>query len=349
MSAQPSHKQLRVGIVGATGMVGELMRSILEERGFPVESMRFFATARSAGKKIAWKTGAIAVEDAATADFKGLDVVFFSAGASTSRELAPVVAAAGAVVIDNSSAWRMDPEVPLVVSEVNSDALASIPKGIVANPNCTTMAAMPVLRPLHQAAGLKRLVVSTYQAVSGGGVAGVSELEEQVQAAGSSSAALAQDGGACAFPAPRKWAVPIAFNVVPLNYKLVEDGYTEEEIKLRDESRKILGIPGLLVSTTCVRVPVYTSHSLSINAEFEQELSVDAAMELLREAEGVVVTDVPNALQATGRDPVFVGRVRRDPTVPHGLALFVTGDNLRKGAALNAVQIAERLLPRLTR
>jgi aspartate-semialdehyde dehydrogenase len=325
-------------------MVGELMRSILAERAFPVASMRFFATARSAGKKLPWQGTELAVEDAAKADFAGLDVVFFSAGASTSRALAPVVAAAGATVIDNSSAWRMDPEVPLVVSEVNPGALRAIPKGIVANPNCTTMAAMPVLKPLHDAAGLRRMVVSTYQAVSGGGLAGVRELQAQVQAAGGNSAALAHDGTACEFPPPQKWAVPIAFNAVPLNYQVVEDGYTEEEIKLRDESRKILGIPDLPVSSTCVRVPVYTGHSLSINVELERELSVEAALALLRKAEGVVVTDVPNPLQAAGRDSVFVGRVRKDPTVEHGLALFVTGDNLRKGAALNAVQIAERLL-----
>jgi aspartate-semialdehyde dehydrogenase len=321
------------------------MRSTLAEREFPVESIRFFASGRSAGKKLAWKDGEIAVEDAAGADYAGLDIVFFSAGASTSRELAPVVAAAGAIVIDNSSAWRMDPDVPLVVSEVNPRALESIPKGIVGNPNCTTMAGMPVLKPLHDAAGLRRLVVSTYQAVSGAGVAGVSELETQVKAAGANSSALTHDGAAIAFDPPKKWSVPIAFNVVPLNYKIVEDGYTEEEIKLRDESRKILGIPSLMVSCTCVRVPVYTAHSLSINAEFERKISVETALEILRKAEGVVVTDVPNALDATGRDPVFVGRVRRDPTVEHGLALFVTGDNLRKGAALNAVQIAELLIP----
>ena len=324
------------------------MRAILAERDFPVASIRLFATARSAGKKLPWKETAVVVEDASTADYAGRDVVFFSAGASTSRVLAPVVAAAGAVVIDNSSAWRMDPGVPLVVSEVNPQALEVIPKGIVANPNCTTMAAMPVLGPLHRAAGLRRLVISTYQAVSGGGVAGLQELETQVEKAGAHSARLARDGTACAFAPPKKWAVPIAFNVVPLNYQIVEDGYTEEEVKLREESRKILGIPELLISSTCVRVPVYTGHALSINAEFERGLSVDAALALLRNAEGVVVTDVPNPLDATGRDPVFVGRVRRDPTVAHGLALFVTGDNLRKGAALNAVQIAEVLLPRFT-
>ena len=334
---------LHVGIVGATGQVGELMHAILAERSFPVASLRLFASQRSVGKRMKWKGEDVAVENAANADYAGLDVVFFSAGASTSRELAPVVAAAGAVVIDNSSAWRMDPDVPLVVSEVNPRALQSIPKGIVANPNCTTMAAMPALRPLHDAAGLRRLVVSTYQAVSGGGIAGVRELETQIQAAGANSTALVRDGAAIQFPPLTKWAVPIAFNVVPLNYKLVEDGYTEEEIKLRDETRKILDLPNLPVSGTCVRVPVYTGHSLSINAEFDRALSVAHAVELLRAAPGVVLSDVPNPLAASGRDEVIVGRVRKDPTVEHGLALFVTGDNLRKGAALNAIQIAEVL------
>jgi aspartate-semialdehyde dehydrogenase len=271
-------------------------------------------------------------------------VVFFSAGGAASRELAPRVAAAGAIVIDNSSAWRGDPDVPLVVSEVNAHALADIPKGIVANPNCTTMAAMPVLKPLHAAAGLKRLVASTYQSVSGAGVEGVRELAAQMAAAGDASRALTYDGAGVAFPPPGKWAVPIAYNVVPLNYRLAEEGYTEEEVKLRDETRKILELPDLPVSGTCVRVPVYCGHSLSINAEFERPLPPEAALEILASAPGVVVSEVPNPLAATGQDPVFVGRVRRDPTVAHGLALFVTGDNLRKGAALNAVQIAEALL-----
>jgi aspartate-semialdehyde dehydrogenase len=324
--------------------VGELLRSILVEREFPMASLRLFASSRSVGKRISWRDREVAVEDAAVADYAGLDIVFFSAGAGTSRELAPRVAAAGALVIDNSSAWRRDPEVPLVVAEVNARALARTPKGLIANPNCTTMVAMPVLRPLHDFAGLRGLVVSTYQAVSGSGVAGVEELETQVRIAGAGSAALARDGSAIAFPTPRKWAAPIAFNVVPFNYRVVEDGYTEEEIKLRDESRKILELPDLPVSGTCVRVPVYTGHSLSINANFERELSVATATELLSRAPGVVLADVPNPLHACGRDPVFAGRLRRDPTVAHGLALFVTGDNLRKGAALNAVQIAECLV-----
>jgi len=333
-----------VGIVGATGLVGELLLSILAERAFPIAALRLFASSRSAGKRIPWGDREIVVEDAALADYAGLDIVFFSAGAGTSRELAPRVAAAGALVIDNSSAWRGDPDVPLVVAEVNAHALASTRKGLIANPNCTTMAAMPVLGPLHDLAGLTRLIVSTYQAVSGAGIAGVQELEAQVRAGAAASSALVRDGSAIQFPTPNKWAVPIAFNVVPLNYRIVEDGYTEEEIKLRDETRKILELPDLPVSGTCVRVPVYTGHSLSINAQFERELSVATATESLNRAPGVVLSDVPNPLHASGRDPVFVGRLRRDPTVPHGLALFVTGDNLRKGAALNAVQIAECLV-----
>jgi aspartate-semialdehyde dehydrogenase len=336
----------RIGVVGATGMVGGVMRSILAERSPSGTSVRFFASARSAGTKLEWRGTEIVVEDAETADWSGLDIALFSAGGSTSKRLAPGVAAAGAVVIDNSSAWRMDPDVPLVVAEVNPHALDSIPKGIVANPNCTTMAAMPVLKPLHAAAGLRRLVASTYQAVSGAGLVGVAELDGQVRQTAERAAELAVDGGAVDFPAPEKWPVPIAFNVVPMNYEVVEDGYTEEEVKLREESRKILEIPDLLVSGTCVRVPVYTGHSLSINAEFERELSVADAVELLRAAPGVVVKDVPNPVEATGQDPVFVGRIRRDPTVEHGLALFVTGDNLRKGAALNTIQIAELVLAR---
>ena len=333
-------QQLNVGIVGATGLVGSMIREILAERNFPIAKLRLFASARSAGKEL----DGVVVEDAATADFSGLDIVLFSAGGSTSRELAPKAATAGAIVIDNSSAWRSDPDVPLVVAEVNPEALDNLPKGIVANPNCTTMAAMPVLKPLHAEAGLKKLVVSTYQAVSGAGVAGIDILARQSAHVGDRAAELAQGGHEGVVPAAEKWAVPMAYNVVPLNYVLEEDGYTEEELKLRDESRKILNIPGLPVSGTCVRVPVFSGHSLSINAEFERPLSPERALELLATAPGVVISEVPNPLEATGQDPVFVGRVRRDPTVESGLALFVVGDNLRKGAALNAVQIAEVLL-----
>jgi len=345
-----SMSTLRIGIVGATGLVGQAMREILDQRGFAAAEMRFFASSRSAGGKLPWRGEDLMIEDASSADYSGLDIVLFSAGASTSRALAPKVAATGAIVVDNSSAWRMDPEVPLVVSEVNPHALQSIPKGIVANPNCTTMAAMPVLKPLHVEAKLTRLIASTYQAVSGGGVAGIDELETQVNHAADKSAALARSGEALTLPAPKKFAAPIAFNVLPYAGSYAGDeGWTDEELKLRNETRKILEIPDLPVSGTCVRVPVYTGHSLSINAQFALPISVARATELLRSAAGVVVVDVPTPLMAAGKDPSYVGRIRRDPTVPNGLVLFVSSDNLRKGAALNAVQIAELLSTRLKR
>ena len=343
MSARP----LCIGVVGATGVVGEAMRRILAERAFPASRVRFFASARSAGRKLEWNGQSIEIENAETADYRGVDIALFSAGAATSRALAPRVAAAGAIVVDNSSAWRMDPEVPLVVSEVNPEALRSIPKGIVANPNCTTMAAMPVLKPLHVEAGLIRLVASTYQAVSGGGAAGVADLETQVRQVGPDSAALARHGEALAFPKPQKFAAPIAFNVLPYAGAYSGDeGFTDEELKLTNETRKILGIPDLKVAGTCVRVPVYTGHSLSLNAEFARPISVERAKALLAAAPGVVVVDVPTPLMAAGRDASYVGRIRRDPTVEHGLMLFVSNDNLRKGAALNAVQVAELLARR---
>jgi aspartate-semialdehyde dehydrogenase len=324
------------------------MRAILAERKFPVSQLRYFASARSAGSTLPWGDGEIVVEDATTADPTGLDIALFSAGASSSKELAPRFAAAGVTVIDNSSAWRMDPEVPLVVSEVNGHLVLDAPKGIIANPNCTTMAAMPVLKPLHDEAGLVSLVAASYQAVSGGGLAGVRELDEQARKVIDGAAALTYDGDAVEFPTPTKFVKPIAFNVLPYAGKLVDDGRfeTDEEQKLRNESRKILGIPGLKVSGTCVRVPVFTGHSLSLNAAFERPISVERALELLRAAPGVVVSDVPTPLEAAGKDPSYVGRIRVDETVPHGLALFVSNDNLRKGAALNAVQIAEELLAR---
>lgn len=339
---------VNIGIVGATGLVGRAIREILEQRGFNAATIRYFASARSAGAKLPWRGADIVVEDAATADYAQLDIAIFSAGASASRALAPKVAAAGAVVVDNSSAWRMDPDVPLVVSEVNPHALNSIPKGIVANPNCTTMAAMPVLKPLHLEAGLTRLVASTYQAVSGAGVAGVAELENQIRAVAKHSAGLAVDGQSITMPAPNKFIAPIAFNVLPYAGSYSGDeGWTDEELKFRNESRKILEIPDLPVAGTCVRVPVYTGHSLSINAEFARPISVSRATELLRAAPGVVVADVPTPLMAAGKDPSYVGRIRRDPTVPNGLVLFISSDNLRKGAALNAVQIAELLAARI--
>jgi len=336
---------MNVGIVGASGLVGGIMRALLDERDFPVDELRLFASARSAGKTLPWRGGGITIEDAATADFAGIDLALFAAGATLSKELAPRVAAAGATVVDNSSGWRHDVDVPLVVAEVNPEALDSIPKGIVANPNCTTMVAMPVLKPLHDEAGLRRIVVSTYQAVSGGGLRGIDELERQVVEVAPKAAELAYDGGAVAFPAPELYAAPIAFNVIPLAGTLVDDE-TDEEHKFRHESRKILGIPDLAVSCTCVRVPVYTGHSVALNVEFDRPLSPERATELLRSAPGVVVTDLPNPLAAAGRDPAYVGRIRRDPGAPNGLALFVSGDNLRKGAALNAVQVAEVLVAR---
>ncbi len=336
---------VNIGIVGATGQVGAVMRQILLERDFPVDRIRFFASARSAGTTLQWGDREVLVEDAETADPSGLDIALFSAGGGTSLALAPRFAAAGAVVVDNSSAWRMDPDVPLVVSEVNPDAVRQARKGIIANPNCTTMAAMPVLKPLHDEAGLVRVVASTYQAVSGSGLAGVDELAGQIAAVGDRGPLLTHDGAAVEMPAPHKYVRPIAFNVLPMAGSVVDDGSdeTDEEQKLRNESRKILGIPDLRVSGTCVRVPVFTGHSLSLNLEFASALPAKRAAEILADAAGVTLSDVPTPLQAAGQDPSFVGRIRQDPGVDgeRGLALFVTGDNLRKGAALNTVQIAE--------
>ena len=344
-------RPVRLGVVGATGQVGVAMRQILAERDFPVDEIRFFASSRSAGTVLPYAGTEVVVEDAATADPSGLDIAVFSAGATTSRALAPVFAAAGVTVVDNSSAWRMDPDVPLVVSEVNPGAIADARKGIIANPNCTTMAAMPVLKPLHDEAGLVRLVASTYQAVSGSGVAGVEELASQVVAAGDKARELAYDGSAVAFPDPVKYARTIAYNVLPLAGSIVDDGLgeTDEEQKLRNESRKILGIPTLRVSGICVRVPVFTGHSLAINAEFARPLPVERARELLAHAAGVELVDIPTPLHAAGRDPSYVGRLRQDEGVDdlRGLALFVSNDNLRKGAALNTVQIAELVAARL--
>lgn len=337
--------RLVVAVVGATGQVGAVMRQLLAERTFPATQMRFFASARSAGSALPWGDGEVVVEDAATADLSGIDIALFSAGASTSRVQAPRFAEAGAVVIDNSSAWRSDPDVPLVVSEVNPSAATQRPKGIIANPNCTTMAAMPVLKPLHDEAGLVRLVASTYQAVSGSGLAGVAELDEQIRKVADRATDLVHDGSAVPFPEPSKYVGPIAFNVLPLAGSLVDDGSgeTDEEQKLRHETRKILDIQDLRVSGTCVRVPVFSGHSLSLNAEFARPLSPQRAAELLAAAPGVVLSELPTPLEAAGRDPSYVGRIRTDPGVPdgRGLALFVCSDNLRKGAALNAVQLAE--------
>jgi len=339
-----------IGVVGATGQVGVVMRTLLEQRNFPADSVRFFASARSAGRKLSFRGQEIEVEDAEIADPTGLDIALFSAGAAMSRVQAARFAAAGVTVIDNSSAWRKDADVPLVVSEVNFDRDVrgkTLAKGIIANPNCTTMAAMPVLKPLHDEAGLVRMIASTYQAVSGSGVAGVEELATQARAVIDDVEQLVHHGDALRFPAPDKYVAPIAFNVIPLAGSLLDDGSgeTDEDQKLRNESRKILGIPDLAVSGTCVRVPVMTGHSLSINAEFADAISPERAREVLSAAPGVRVVDVPTPLAAAGIDESLVGRIRRDPGVPQGrgLALFISGDNLRKGAALNTIQIAERL------
>jgi aspartate-semialdehyde dehydrogenase len=346
MTAREDNMGLSIGVVGATGQVGAVVRRLLVERGFPIASIRFFASARSAGTTLPFNGEHIVVEDAATANPTGLDIAIFSAGAGTSRIQAPRFAAAGVLVIDNSSAFRMDPDVPLVVSEVNPEAIGQARKGIIANPNCTTMAAMPVLKVLHDEAGLQRLIVSTYQAVSGAGLAGGDELLAQATAAvEQNTIGLVHDGGSVNFPAAKTFPRTIAFDVVPLAGSLVDDGLgeTDEEKKLRNESRKILSLPQLLVSGTCVRVPVFTGHSLSINAEFGAPLTVARAKELLAVAPGVQLSDVPTPLEAAGTDPSYVGRIRQDEGVPdnRGLALFISNDNLRKGAALNAVQIAE--------
>jgi len=339
---------MRVGVLGATGQVGRVMRSLLAERRFPADDVRFFGSSRSAGAVLPWGNGQVEVEDAATADFAGIDIALCSTGAPASRELAPRLTAAGAIVIDNTSAWRMDPQVPLVVSEVNPEELDHIEKGIVANPNCTTMVAMPVLKPLHDAAGLRQMIVATYQAVSGSGPSGVSELAGQLAKTADRAEALTFDGAAADHPEPHEYAAPIAHNVVPLAGCLVEDGSgeTNEDQKYRSESRKILGLPDLAVAATCVRVPVFTGHSAAIAAVFERPLPPERATEILSAAPGVVVTDVPTPLAAAGHDDSLVGRIRRAEGFDHALSLFVVGDNLRKGAALNAVQIAELLLER---
>ncbi|MFK0403614.1 aspartate-semialdehyde dehydrogenase [Microbacterium sp. NPDC090225] len=349
-----SDSGLSVAIVGATGQVGTVMREILAERSFPIRELRLFSSARSAGTSIEYGGTSVIVEDVEHADAAGIDIALFSAGATASRAYAPRFAAAGAVVVDNSSAWRMDPEVPLVVSEVNPHAIDERPKGIIANPNCTTMAAMPVLKALHAEAGLERLIVSTYQAVSGSGLAGAQELLGQVEGvlAQGDTLRLVHDGSSVDFPEPEKYVAPIAFDVIPFAGNLVDDGdnETDEEKKLRNESRKILELPDLLVAGTCVRVPVFTGHSLSIHAEFANDITPERATELLSAAPGVVLDEVPTPLQAAGKDPSFVGRIRADQSAPKGkgLVLFVSNDNLRKGAALNAVQIAEILAERLS-
>lgn len=340
---------MRIGVFGATGQVGQVMRTLLEQRGVPLDDVRFFSSARSAGSVLPFAGRDVTVEDTATADFAGIDIAIMSAGADTSRTYAPKLVAAGAVVIDNSSAWRKDAEVPLVVSEVNPDDVANPPKGIIANPNCTTMAAMPVLKPLHDAAGLTRLTIATYQAVSGSGVKGVDALANQT-AAVKRPRELALDGSQQRPLDAAPYVAPIAYNVVALAGSIVDDGTeeTDEEQKLRNESRKILHLPELRVCGTCVRVPVFSGHCLAIHAEFDRAITPDQARRRLTDAPGVQVVDVPEPRLAAGCDDVFVGRIRQDQAVDgnRGLVLFVAGDNLRKGAALNAIQVAELLIGR---
>ncbi len=344
-----------IGVVGATGQVGRVMLTLLAERKVPHSRVRAFASARSAGSTVPFNGGELLVEDVETADITSdgsrVDIAIFSAGGEASRRLAPRFAAAGAVVVDNSSAWRRDPEVPLVVAEVNPADLENRPKGIIANPNCTTMAAMPALKVLSDEAGLERMKVATYQAVSGSGVKGVAELAAQLRAGADRMEELALDGSAVELGQPAAYVAPIAFNVLAMAGSLVDDGSgeTDEEQKLRHESRKILGLPELAVAGTCVRVPVVTGHALAIHAEFERPITPERARELLADADGVSLVDLPMPLEAAGRDGTFVGRIRQDQSVPdgRGLVLFAVADNLRKGAALNTVQITELLARKL--
>ncbi|MSU80570.1 MAG: aspartate-semialdehyde dehydrogenase [Gemmataceae bacterium] len=329
-----------VAVVGATGAVGEIMRQVLAERNFPFSSIKFLASERSVGKPIDFKGKRYIIEAIRPEAFAGVQIVLSSTPASVSRETSPMAAKAGAIVIDNSSAWRMDPDVPLVVPEVNADALRNIPKGIVANPNCSTIQMVVALKPLHDLAKIKRVVVATYQASSGKGAKGVYELDAQITAIGKGEKV----------PPVTAHAAQLAGNVLPHDWKLGEDGYSEEEIKMVMETKKIMGDDSIQVSPTTARVPVRTGHSEAINIEFERPITVEQAREALSKSPGVIVLDdyakgeVPLALTCEGRDETFVGRIRKDLTIPNGLNIWVVADNLRKGAATNAVQIAEVLV-----
>jgi aspartate-semialdehyde dehydrogenase len=320
--------------------VGEVMRQLLGERNFPFRAIKFLASDRSAGKPLRFKDKTYEVGPLRPEAFADVNIVLSSTPAGVSREWSPIAAKAGAVVVDNSSAWRMDPEVPLVVPEVNPQALAKIPKGIIANPNCSTIQMVVALKPLHDLARIKRVVVCTYQASSGKGATGLFELDAQLAAVGKGEPV----------PPHKAHAHRLLGNVLPHDWKLGDDGYSEEEWKMIRETRKIMGDESILVSPTTARVPVRTGHSEAVNLEFHQPITVEQARAALAQAPGVVVVDdyakPPMPLVAEGRDEVFVGRIRRDPTVPHGLNLWIVADNLRKGAATNAVQIAELLLKR---
>lgn len=333
-----AEKGYRVAVVGATGAVGTMMVKVLEERRFPVVSLKALASARSAGKKVSFQDKMITVEELTERSFDGVQLALFSAGAGISRRFAPLAAQAGCVVVDNSSAFRMDPEVPLVVPEVNPHAVRTH-KGIIANPNCSTIQMVVALKPIQDAAKIKRIVVTTFQAVSGTGQKAVFELEAQVQA-------IVQ-----ARPVPRAvYPHQIAFNCLPHIGAFLDTGYTEEEMKMVNETRKIFEDPTIQVCATTVRVPVYYGHSESVAVETHRPLSVEEARALLRKAEGVVVVDEPSLnrypmpMDAAGRDETFVGRIRKDISVENGLVMWVVADNIRKGAATNAVQIAEILM-----
>jgi aspartate-semialdehyde dehydrogenase len=329
-----------VAICGATGAVGREFIRILEQREFPLRELRLLASARSVGQKLSFRGELLPLREATADAFQGVDIALFSAGAGVSRELAPRAAAAGAVVVDNSSAWRMEPEIPLVVPEVNSGDIASH-QGIIANPNCSTIQMVVALHPLRQSNPLKRVIVDTYQSVSGAGAKGIHELQRQVCEVAAGRA-----------PRAEVMSRPIVGNVIPSIDVLMDDGYFKEEWKMIHETRKIMHLPELAVSATCVRVPVEISHSEAVHAEFERPMSPAEARALLAEAPGIAVLDnpadgiYPVPIDAAGRDEVFVGRIRQDASHPNGLAFWVVADNVRKGAALNAVQIAERLVGR---
>lgn len=330
---------MRIAVVGATGAVGQLILATLKRRGFKAEEIVPFASARSAGKRL---EGYGEIQPLTDETVKGFDLALFSAGGATSREWAEKFVAGGATVVDNSSAWRMDPDVPLIVSEVNPGEAKHPGKGIIANPNCTTMVAMLPLKALHDRFGLREMVATSYQAAGGAGQSGIDELAEQVPVVGADVDRLVHDGaGAAGTVEPKTFAKTLAFNVVPLLGALDSSGYTDEELKLQNESRKILGIPDLAVTPTCVRVPVMVGHAIAVRATFENDVDLDEAREALAAFPNLVVDDVPTPLEAAGRDETYVGRIRADLNDPKTLSFFVVGDNLLKGAALNTVQLAE--------
>jgi aspartate-semialdehyde dehydrogenase len=326
-------KKFKFAVVGVTGMVGSTFLKVLEERKLPIEEIFFFASSRSAGKTITFQGKDYIVEELTEDSFdRGIDIALFSAGAGTSRHFAPIAAQKGCVVIDNSSAWRMDPQVPLVVPEVNPQDILWH-NGIISNPNCSTIQAVVALKPLHDSYALKRVVYSTYQAVSGAGMGGLSDLENGLKG-----------------EAPKKFPHPIAGNCIPHIDVFTESGYTKEEIKMIEETRKILGLPELRVTATTVRVPVFNGHSESINVEFEKPYELEQLKDTLRNFPGIIIQDdpannlYPTPLQASGNDEVYVGRIRRDESVESGVNLWVVSDNVRKGAATNTVQIAQKLI-----